>query len=275
MLKLLVLVATIMVATCFEFDNGFDYYEINQNQQDTVQSGLVDPPTTTTLPPTATLPPTPTLPTPPPTLPTPPPTQPATTPAPTLPTPTPTLPTPPPTTTLPPTPQPRRPTTNNTEFASIMSKLDDISGMLQKLNQSLHLLQGPNTSVFMQASCPTGTATIQTTSTTTTSTTTPIPTIFESDFDSEFDNFPELPAFELEEKKEEKENAEVNSGVTAQSIFDVVARWFESTNNQILIATLVPSLIVVVLLMIVFCGYCCGDRSTSTTGQNVDLEVRI
>lgn len=254
MLKLLVLVAVIMTTTCFEFENGFEYYESDQNQQDEVQSGLVDPPPT----PTTTLPPTPTLPTPPPTLPTPPPTQPSTTPK--------------PTTTRPSTPQPRRPTTNNTEFATVMSKLDDISGMLQQLNQSLNsLLQGPNTSVFMQTSCPT--VTIQTTSTTTTSTTTPIPTIFESDFDSDFDNFPELPAFRFEEKKEEKDNAEVNSGVTAKSIFDVVARWFESTNNQILIATLVPSLIVVVLLMIVFCGYCCGDRST--TGQNIDLEVII
>jgi hypothetical protein len=114
--------------------------------------------------------------------------------------------------------------------------------------------------------------TMTTTTTTTSTTTTPLPTLFE-DSDLDFGDFPELPDFNDESVVETK------VVVTKQeSGFESWSTYFNNftTEKKIIIATTVPSLIVVIGLVVLVLGCCfykCNWCRQNVEKKEKDLEV--
>ena len=134
---------------------------------------------------------------------------------------------------------------------------ESFEGCSEELNKILAILHTIKAAIHH--------STTQTTTTTTTTTLPPtlIPTMF-SESDEEFDNFPSLPDFPIE-------ITAVVEATTTQTAFDSIKNWFRSTNQEILMATTIPSLIVFVMLLVVICGYCFYKKRSTVQNENVEV----
>ena len=135
---------------------------------------------------------------------------------------------------------------------------ESFEGCSEELNKILAILHTIKAAIHH--------STTQTTTTTTTTTLPPtllIPTMF-SESDEEFDNFPSLPDFPIE-------ITAVVEATTTHTAFDSIKNWFRSTNQEILMATTIPSLIVFVMLLVVICGYCFYKKRSTVQNENVEV----
>ena len=155
-----------------------------------------------------------------------------------------------------PTTQTPMQTTTTQQTTSKVS--ESFEGCSEELNKILAILHTIKAAIHH--------STTQTTTTTTTTTLPPtllIPTMF-SESDEEFDNFPSLPDFPIE-------ITAVVEATTTQTAFDSIKNWFRSTNQEILMATTIPSLIVFVMLLVVICGYCFYKKRSTVQNENVEV----
>ena len=138
---------------------------------------------------------------------------------------------------------------------------ESFEGCSEELNKILAILHTIKAAIHH--------STTQTTTTTTTTTLPPtlIPTMF-SESDEEFDNFPSLPDFPIEITAVVVATTATD---TTQTAFDSIKNWFRSTNQEILMATTIPSLIVFVMLLVVICGYCFYKKRSTVQNENVIL----
>ena len=95
----------------------------------------------------------------------------------------------------------------------------------------------------------------------------------DEDFDTDFDEFPALPAFGDEiESGVQEESAKSDGSVGAVERF---RKFFAdmTTEQKIIIATTIPSIIVVVMLCVLVLAYAFACKRPDNTSDEEDLEV--
>ena len=166
------------------------------------------------------------------------------------------------------TPTTPAPTTSTTTTLQILNNQVEMLQILRYVASALKSIQKD----FQPQ-----TTTTQIPTTTAITTTTPIPEIFFQEDD--FADFPSLPTFPNDEIAGVTNEIRPTSTTSTTSIpfGEKVSTW-ATTNRDILMATVIPSLIVVVMLLVAILGYFCGvDRNPidAEDVQEVNFNINI